>query len=60
MQRVPDDEDSAPQRPVGLNPQEALAKRDKARDMKDGVGIQVMELNPICEQKAMKKRVEGK
>jgi hypothetical protein len=60
MQRTPDDEDSAPQRPVGLNPQEALTKRDKARDMKNGVGIQVVELNPICKQKAAKKRVEGK
>jgi hypothetical protein len=60
MQRAPNDEDSAPQCPVGLNPQEALTKRDKARDMKDGVGIQVVELNPICEQKATKKRREGK
>jgi hypothetical protein len=48
MQRAPDDKDSAPQRPVGLNPQEALTKHDKACDMKNGVGIQVMELNPIC------------
>jgi hypothetical protein len=59
MQRAQDDKDSVPQRPVGLNPQEALTKRDKARDTKDGVGIQVMELNPICKQEAAKKRVEG-
>jgi hypothetical protein len=60
MQGAPDDEDSVPQRPVGLNPQEALTKCDEARDMENGVGIQVMELNPICKQKTAKKRMEGK
>jgi hypothetical protein len=48
MQRAPDDEDSMPQCPVRLDPQEALAERDEARDMKNGVWIQVVELNPIC------------
>jgi hypothetical protein len=47
MQGAPDDEDSAPQRPVGLNTQKALTKRDEARDVENGVGIQVVELNPI-------------
>jgi hypothetical protein len=28
--------------------------------MENGVGIQVVELNPICKQKAAKKRMEGK
>jgi hypothetical protein len=60
MQGAPDDEDSAPQCPVGLNPQEALTKRDEARDMENGVGIQVMDLNPIRKQKATKKRMKGK
>jgi hypothetical protein len=39
MQGAPNDENSAPQRPVGLDPQEALTKRDEARDMENGVGI---------------------
>jgi hypothetical protein len=60
MQGAPDDEDSAPQRPVGLNPQEALTKHDEARDMENGVGIQVVELNPIRKQKAAEKRMKGK
>jgi hypothetical protein len=45
---------------VGLNPQEALAKRDEARDVKNGVGIQVMKLNPICKHKTAKERMRGK
>jgi hypothetical protein len=59
-QRVPNGKDSAPQRPVGFDPQEALTKRDKARNVKDGVGIQVVELNPISEKKATEKRMRGK
>jgi hypothetical protein len=45
---------------VGLDPQEALTKRDEARDMENGVRIQVMELNPIRKQKAVKERMKGK
>jgi hypothetical protein len=33
LQRAPDDEDSAPQRPVGLNPQEAFIECDEARNV---------------------------
>jgi hypothetical protein len=33
LQRAPDDEDSAPQRPVGLNPQETFTERDEARNV---------------------------
>jgi hypothetical protein len=29
LQRAPDDENSAPKRPVGFDPQEAFTKRDK-------------------------------
>jgi hypothetical protein len=59
-QRVPNNKDSAPQRPVGFNPQEALTERDKARNVKDGIGIQVMELNPISKKKTAEERMRGK
>jgi hypothetical protein len=45
---------------VGFDPQEALTERDKARNVKDGVGIQVMELNPVSKEKATEKRMQGK
>jgi hypothetical protein len=51
LQRTPDDEDSAPQRPVGLNPQEAFTERDEARNVQNCVGIQIMELNPVSKKK---------
>jgi hypothetical protein len=39
LQRALDDEDLAPQRPVGLDPQEAFTERDEACNVKDCVGI---------------------
>jgi hypothetical protein len=60
LQRAPDDKDSAPQRPVGLNPQEAFTERDEARNVKDCVGIQIMELNPVSKKAAAEERVRGK
>jgi hypothetical protein len=45
---------------MGLNPQEAFTKHDEACDMENGVGIQVVELNPIHKQKATKERMKGK
>jgi hypothetical protein len=60
LQRVPGDEDSAPQRPVGLDPHEAFTERDKARNVKDCVGIQIMELNPVSEKEAAEERMQGK
>jgi hypothetical protein len=60
MKRVPNSEDSAPQRPVGFDPQETLTKRDKARNVKYGIGIQIMELNPVSKKKAAKERMWGK
>jgi hypothetical protein len=30
LQKAPNDEDSAPQRPVGLNPQEAFTEHNEA------------------------------
>jgi hypothetical protein len=60
LQRAPDDEDSAPQRPVGFNPQEAFAERDEARNVQNCVGIQIMELNPVSKKKAVEERMRGK
>jgi hypothetical protein len=45
---------------VGLNPQEAFTERDEARNVKDCVGIQIMELNPISEKEAAEERMRGK
>jgi hypothetical protein len=60
LQWVPGDEDSAPERPVGLDPEEAFTQRDEARNVKNRVGIQIMELNPICEKKPVKEGMRGK
>jgi hypothetical protein len=46
--RTPDNEDPAPKRPMGFDPQKALTKRDETRNVQNCVGIQVMELNPVC------------
>jgi hypothetical protein len=45
---------------MGFDPQKALAKHDETRDMQNRIGIQIMELNPIREEEATKKRVRGK
>jgi hypothetical protein len=52
LQRAPDDEDSVPQRPVGLDPQETFTEHDEARNVKDCVGIQIMKLHPVREKEA--------
>jgi hypothetical protein len=57
---APNNEDSAPQCPVGFDPQEAFAERDKTRNVKDGIGIQVVELNPVGKKKATEERMRGK
>jgi hypothetical protein len=46
-QWLPDGENPAPKRPVGFDPQETFTKRDKARNVQNCIGIQIMELNPI-------------
>jgi hypothetical protein len=45
---------------VGFNPQETFTERDEARNVKDGIGIQIMELNPISEKKTAEERMRGK
>jgi hypothetical protein len=59
-QRVSNNKDSAPQSPVGFDPPEALTERDKTRNVKDGIGIQVVELNPVSKEKATEERMRGK
>jgi hypothetical protein len=59
-QRVPNNKDSAPQRPVGFDPQETFTERDKTRNVKNGIGIQIMELNPVSEKKTAEERMRGK
>jgi hypothetical protein len=60
MQGASDDENSAPQHPMGFDPQEALVERNEARKMQNCIGIQVMELNPVSIEKVAKERVRGK
>jgi hypothetical protein len=48
-QRAPDGKDSTPKCPMGFYPQETLTKRDETRNVQNCVGIQIMELNPVCE-----------
>jgi hypothetical protein len=59
-QWVPDGENPAPKRSVGYDPQEAFTKRDETRNVQNRIGIQIMELNPIREEKAAKERMRGK
>jgi hypothetical protein len=57
---MPDGENPAPKRPMGLDPQEAFIERDKTHNVQNRIGIQIMKLNPIREEEATKKRVRGK
>jgi hypothetical protein len=52
--------DSAPQRPVGFNPQETFTEHDKAHNVKDGIGIQIVELNHVSKKKTAEERMWGK
>jgi hypothetical protein len=44
---------------VGFNPQETFTERDEARNVKDGIGIQIVELNPVSKKKTAKERMWG-
>jgi hypothetical protein len=59
-QRVPNNKNSVPQRPVGFDPQETFTERDKACNVKNGIGIQIMELNPVSEKETAEERIRGK
>jgi hypothetical protein len=60
MERAPDDENLPPERPVGFDPQEAFTERNKTCNVQDGVGIQIMKLNPIGKEEPAKERMRGK
>jgi hypothetical protein len=60
MERAPDDENLPPKRPVGFDPQETLTERDKTRNVQNGVGIQIVKLNPVGEKKPTEERMRGK
>jgi hypothetical protein len=45
---------------VGFDPQEAFTKRDETRNVKDGIGIQIMQLNPVGKKKTTEERMRGK
>jgi hypothetical protein len=45
---------------VGFDPQETFAERDETRNVKDGIGIQIMELNPVGKKKTAEERMRGK
>jgi hypothetical protein len=60
VERAPDDEDLPPERPVGFNPQEAFTQRDKSCYVQDGVGIQIVKLNPISKEEPEEEWMWGK
>jgi hypothetical protein len=45
---------------MGLDPQEKLAECDKGRDVQNGVGIQIVKLNPVSKKETSKERMRGK
>jgi hypothetical protein len=59
--RAPDDENSKPERPIGLDPQETFRKHDETSNAqnRNSVGIQIMKLNPISEKETSKERMRG-
>jgi hypothetical protein len=52
-------EDALPQSPIGLDSKEALAKCDKNRNVEDGVGSQLMKLQPVNKKQTTEKIVDG-
>jgi hypothetical protein len=45
---------------MGFDPQETLTQRDETCYVQDGVGIQIMELNPIGKKKAAEELMQRK
>jgi hypothetical protein len=45
---------------VGFDPQEAFTERDKARNVENGIGIQIMKLNPVSKKETTEERMRGK
>jgi hypothetical protein len=55
MERASDDENLSPERPVGFDPHKTFTERNKTRSVQDGVGIQIMKLNPVGERSPRRK-----
>jgi hypothetical protein len=37
---------------MGFDPPETFTQHDEARYVQDGIGIQIVELNPVCEKES--------
>jgi hypothetical protein len=60
VRRTPDGEDLTLERPVGLDPEEALTERDETCNVENSVGIQIVELNLVSKEKTSEERMKGK
>src|SRR3954467_436845 len=49
-----------PKSPMGVNPQEGLAKSDETRNVQNPIGSQIMQLEPIGIQQAPNERMQRK
>jgi hypothetical protein len=57
---APDDENPTPERPMGLDPQKTLTECHEACDVQNGVGIQIVKLNPVSKMETLEERMQGK
>jgi hypothetical protein len=53
---APDTEDAAPEPPMGVDTKEAFAQRDKARNLKDGVGCELVKLHTVDKDRSTKEQ----
>jgi hypothetical protein len=54
---TPNGVNSTPERPVGLDVEEALTEHDETRNMENSVGIQTVELNPVSKEETSEERM---
>jgi hypothetical protein len=47
------------ERPVGLDTEEALTEHDETCNVENGVGIQIVELNPVSKEETLEERLRG-
>lgn len=52
-------EDPLPQPPMGTSPQEALTQRHETRNVQDAIGVQVMKLQVVGQEKRPHEVVQG-
>jgi hypothetical protein len=60
VERASNNEESPLECLVGFDPQKAFTQRDKTRNVQDGVGIQIVKLNPMGEEEPVEERMWGK